>query len=50
MFEGNNMKFYRFCRLIMWRTGVGGQTEDNIERDFAITLPPIEDIESEQVR
>ena len=34
----------------MWKTGIGSQTDESIERDFAITLPPIEDIKSEQVR
>lgn len=33
----------------MWKTGLGRQSDDSIERDFAITLPPIEEIEAEQV-
>ena len=36
-------------RLIMWKTGIGSKVDENIERDFAITLPPIEEIENEQV-
>jgi len=37
-------------KLIMWKTGIGSQTDESIERDFAITLPPIEDIKSEQMK
>ncbi|XP_065069980.1 coiled-coil domain-containing protein 78-like [Rhopilema esculentum] len=37
-------------KLILWKTGVGGSSENNIERDFDITLPPIEEIKNEQIK